>query len=304
MTNEPDPFAPVEDVVEPTARKDLVLAITGLGAALILALLSVLPAQFAVGSPGPTFNTLGEDEDGTPVVEISGAPTYPASGELRLTTVSVGSASSGWFTLGQVLRGWVSDARYVQPEEAVLGDPDERDAVEQQSQEQWITSQQSATVAALGALGQEVPATITVAEFTDESNAQGLLEEDDVITAMNGTLIDSYTDVFDVLGTLDAGDDVTVTVTRGDETFDETFATLDDGSGGAVMGIYVQPEFDMPIDVTVNVEQVGGPSAGLMFALSIMDQAHRGRRACVTPTSRAPAPSAPMAMSSPSAASA
>ncbi|WP_234998664.1 PDZ domain-containing protein [Demequina sp. NBRC 110057] len=272
MTNEPDPFAPVEDVVEPTTRRDMVLAVTGLGSALLLALLSILPAQFAIGAPGPTFNTLGEEDDGTPVVEISGADTYPASGELRLTTVSVASASSTWFSLGQVLRGWVSDARYVQPEEAVLGDPDERDAVEQQSEQQWVTSQQSATVAALGALGQEVPATITVAELTPESNAQGLLREGDLITAIDGSPIDSYTDLFDVLATVAPGDDITVTVTRDGESLDETFATLDDGDGGAVMGIYVRPDFDMPIDVTVNVDQVGGPSAGLMFALSIMDQ--------------------------------
>jgi len=52
---------------------------------------------------------------------------------------------------------------------------------------------------------------------------------------------------------------------------DETFDTSDDGSGTAVMGIYVDPHFTLPIDVTVQIDSVGGPSAGLMFSLGIMD---------------------------------
>ncbi|WP_084101085.1 PDZ domain-containing protein [Demequina sp. NBRC 110051] len=269
---EPDPFTPIETEPGPGARRDFTLALTGLGAALLLAVLSILPARFAIGMPGPTFDTLGTDEDGAALVEISGAPTYDASGELRLTTVSVARGSSTWFSLGQVLRGWVADDRYVQPEEAVLGDPEDSEQVEQESQQQWVTSQESATVAALTALGQEVPATIEVAALTDTTNADGLLEPGDVITAVDGEPIDSYTDLFDYLERVTPGDDVMVTVDREGTSTDATFATLDDGAGNAVMGIYVEPHFEMPIDVTVQIDKVGGPSAGLMFSLAIMDK--------------------------------
>ncbi|WP_234986597.1 PDZ domain-containing protein [Demequina sp. NBRC 110055] len=272
MTTAPDPFASVETDADPASRRDLTLAIAGLGAAILLALLSILPARFAIGMPGPTFDTLGTDDDGAALVEIAGAPTYDASGELRLTTVSVARGSSTWFSLGQVLRGWIADDRYVQPEEAVLGDPDDRDEVEQQSQDQWVTSQESATVAALTALGEDVPATIEVAALTDSTYAEGLLEPGDMITAVDGVSIDSYTDLFDQLDALAPGDDVTVTVDRDGNSVDATFATLDDGTGNAVMGIYVEPTFDMPIDVTVQIDKVGGPSAGLMFSLAIMDK--------------------------------
>lgn len=272
VTTEPDPFVPVDIEADPAARRDLTLAVAGLGAALLLALLSILPARFAIGGPGPTFDTLGTADDGTALVEISGAPIYDASGELRLTTVSVARGSSTWFSLGQVLRGWAADDRYVQPEEAVLGDPEDSQEAEEESQLQWVTSQESATVAALTALGEEVPAEIEVAAMAEGSHADGLLEPGDMITSLNGVVIDSYTDLFDVLDEVAPGDDVTVTVDRDGESIDATFATLDDGAGSAVMGIYVEPHFDMPIDVDVQIDKVGGPSAGLMFSLAIMDK--------------------------------
>src|SRR5690606_26075243 len=80
-----------------------------------------------------------------------------------------------------------------------------------------------------------------------------------------------FSDLADALVGLEPGDQVSVDYVRDGETLSDSFATLDDGAGGAIMGLWIDPHFDMPIDVTVQIDSVGGPSAGLMFSLAIMD---------------------------------
>ena len=254
-----------------SSRRATVLSLTGLGVSLLIAVLTVIPAAFAVGGPGPTFDTLGT-KDGVPLVKIEGAPTYDSTGELRLTTVSVADAGSSAFTMGRVIKGWFSPQEYVLPNEWVFGTPEEQDKVEEQSRVDWITSQESATVAALEALGQPVPAVIRVAEVPEDSHATGIIEEDDVIVAINGVEAETYDDMAAQMEAVTAGDTVTVTVSRDGERLDLEVPTSDGGDGRAVMGIYVDPEFTLPIDVTVAIDSVGGPSAGLMFSLGIMDK--------------------------------
>ncbi len=264
MSEEPTP--------PPPSRRSAVLSAAGLATSILIAVLTVLPSPFAIGGPGPTFDTLGVDADGAPLVEIQGAPTYDASGELRLTTVSVSRGGSNMFTMGSVLAGYFSPHRYVVPEEYVFGDPDQEDLVDEQAQQDWITSQESATVSALEELGVAVPASIRVAGVQDDSNALGKLEADDVLVAIDGTEIDTYKQMSDAVNAHDPGDMIDVTVLRGTEELTESFAMLDSGDGTAVMGIWIDPTFDIPIDVTVQIDKVGGPSAGMMFSLGIMDK--------------------------------
>jgi PDZ domain-containing protein len=90
--------------------------------------------------------------------------------------------------------------------------------------------------------------------------------------AVDGAEIKTYADMTDAMAAKTPGDSITVTVVREGQRVDETFTTADDGDGNAIMGIYVDPTFDLPIDVTVGIDKVGGPSAGLMFSLGIMDK--------------------------------
>ncbi len=267
---EPTPYEPLLN--DPQAqRRAAVLSMTGLAISILIAVLTVMPSAYAIGGPGPTFDTLGE-KDGAPLVVISGAPTYTSTGELRLTTVSVSDAGETPFTMGRVLAGWVSPKQYVMPREWVFGTPEQADEVAQQAQTDWITSQESATVAALEELGRPVPAVITVAAVPDGSNAAGHLQEGDVLVAVDGKDIATYEDMANVMAAKKPGDSITVTVERKGSRVDETFTTTDDGQGNAIMGIYVDPKFTLPIDVTVAIDEVGGPSAGLMFSLGIMDK--------------------------------
>ncbi len=268
-TTEATPPAPPER--DAPDRRTTVMSIAGLATSALIAVLTVVPSPYAVGSPGPTFDTLG-DVDGQPLVEISGAPTYPASGQLRLTTVSVSRSGAQPFTLGRVLASWASPRAYVLPEEQVFGAPDQQQQVEDQAQQEWITSQERATVSALEALGVPVPATLVVEGLTPGSQAEGLLEAGDVIVGIDGAPVATFSELADAVGGHLPGDDITVTVERDGATLTQTFPTIDDGTGSALIGVWVDPTFDLPVDVTVQIDSVGGPSAGLMFSLGIMDK--------------------------------
>ncbi len=268
--NAPMDNANLSLVERPASRRANVMAATGLTTSLLLAALTVVPAQYAIEGPGPTFDTLST-VDGVPLVQIDGATTYRSSGELRLTTVSVSNASSERFTVGAVLQGFFSPARTVQPVEAVLGTPQDQEASQERNAAQWITSQESATVSALQALGHEVPATVTVVEILDESNAKGVLQVGDVVVGGDGQVFDSYADLTNYLAARQPGDTVTMTVRRDGRERNVTFDLID-VEGQPRMGVTVDPQFDPPIDVTVGIDKVGGPSAGMMFALAIMDQ--------------------------------
>jgi len=252
-------------------RRGTVLSIAGLATSVLIATLTVLPSPYAIGGAGPTFDTLGSDADGVPLVEIEGAPTYDSTGELRLTTVSVGRGGSSAFTLGQVIAGYFSPSQYVVPEEQVFGTAEEEEAVQEQAAQDWISSQEHATVSALEALGHPVPAVLTVHSAIEGTNAPGVFEADDVITAIDGEPVTTFAELSDAVRGREPGDDVSVTVDRAGTELTESVATVDNGAGEAAIGVSMDPSFELPIDVTVQIDRVGGPSAGLMFSLGIMD---------------------------------
>jgi PDZ domain-containing protein len=264
------PFESLALTEMPPTRRATVLAATGLVSSLLIAGLTIIPSPYAIGTAGPTFDTLGE-VDGVPLVSITGAPTYETTGELRLTTVSEVQASSAPFTVGKVISGFFSPSATVVPEEFVFGDPRDREENEDNSAQDWVTSQEKATVSALEALGQEVPATLTIVEVAPESNASGLLQPDDVIVGTDGQEIESWSDFSDAIDAHEPGEDITVTVVRAGEEVDATFELLGTPGGEPLIGILVDPVFDLPIHVDVKIDSVGGPSAGSMFALAIMD---------------------------------
>jgi PDZ domain-containing protein len=257
----------------PPTRKAGVVAATGLVTSLLIAVLTVLPSPYAIEQPGPTYDTLAS-KDGVALVAIEGATTYESSGELRLTTVSFSEPGKRPFTLGRVIQAFVSPLRTVVPQEVIFGTPEEEEQQTQASAAQWISSQEAATVAALEAGGTVVPSTLTVAFVVDESLAKGLLLEGDILTALDGTELVTYSDLTALLEGRAPGDTITMTVERDGKTVEVTFDLIEDDQepGRALMGIHIDPDFDLPVEVSVGIDRVGGPSAGMMFALAIMDK--------------------------------
>jgi len=252
-----------------TARA-ITLAVATVGTALLVAAAGAMPVPYAISGPGPTRNTLGE-QDGVPLIEISGAPVFPATGELLLTTVSVSGGPDYPVTIADVVRGWVEPGRTVSPVEEVFAPTDSRDEIDERNQAAMISSQENATVAALEELGYEVPTTLTIADAIEGSGAEGVVRADDVIVAVDGAPVVSFSELSAALDPVTPGDPIALGVLRGGERHDLDITTTDDGAGRALIGVLVDPVFDFPVDVTIQIEDIGGPSAGTMFALGIVD---------------------------------
>lgn len=250
-----------------------VLALTAALTALLLLCLLV-PAPYAVRMPGPTVDTLGE-VDGTRLITVEDAETFPSEGQLRLTTVSVAGGPGFPVGAANVLRGWLDPSVSVVPRESVFPEGQTRQEADERSQAQMVSSQSSATAAALEALGYEVPAVLDVAGVVEEGPSLGVVEEGDVITAIahDGDRVDlvGFGALTDELGGIAPGSTVVLTVDRDGRERELEVVTGDDGQGGSVLGVLIDPEFDYPVDVHIEISDIGGSSAGTMFALGIMD---------------------------------
>ncbi|WP_309135626.1 S16 family serine protease [Cellulomonas sp.] len=268
---DPAPATTPEADARPRATpRALVLSVGMLLTAALAGVLVVLPAPYAVTSPGPTRDVLGE-ADGTPLIQVEGAQTYPSSGELRLTTIS-GTGGPGYPSyVSTVLRGWASATSVVRPVEEVFPPDATQEEIDESNTELMVSSQENATVAALTELGYEVPATLVVAGTVEGTQAEGLLEEGDVLTAMDGEALPDYQTLVARLQDVTPGDAVKLAVTRHGQPLEVEVTTGEREDGGAQIGVYVDPSFELPVDVTISIDGIGGPSAGTMFALGIVD---------------------------------
>jgi PDZ domain-containing protein len=253
------------------SRRALTLLLAGF---LVLALGVVgafRPVPYVVLSPGPTENTIGE-VDKKPVIAIKGRQTYPTSGALSLVTVAYQGGPAAQIDLLTALRGWIDPTVAVVPQETIFAPNRDPKDVEEENTVEMTNSQDSATAAALNEL--KIPYTMAVAVVSTEKGkpADGKLRKGDEIKAVDGK---QATDVEIVGNTVKAhkpGDDVVFTVTRGKETLDVTLPTVAGPTGQPQVGVLMQAKYKFPFDVDINVGDVGGPSAGLMFSLGILDK--------------------------------
>lgn len=270
----------------PDGRRNsrLVGGIVALTVAVIcLFLTSLLPSGFVIRQPGPVVNTLGSVQDAegndVPLISVpSDIPTYETDGTLSLTTVQVvGNREStpSWF---QLAAAWfdpskaVMDLDVVFPEDQTTEERQEEDAV------MMISSQQTATAAALRELGYEVPMHVVVSSVTEDGAANGLIQPDDIVHTIDGQPV---SDVLQMRERIAAGGgaDVVLNITRGDETMDVTVTPREgevEGEKMWLIGVSAGATFNFPIDITIQLENIGGPSAGMMFALGIIDTMTEG----------------------------
>jgi PDZ domain-containing protein len=148
-------------------------------------------------------------------------------------------------------------------------------------------SKQDATFVALTELGYEVTFIGTgaiVIETIPDSAADGVLRAGDIIIEMDGQTVAFRSDIIDQLGDLGIGDDVTFVIERPvddsaheftDEEVQIELGPHVDDPTRPMIGILLgnnEPIVEFPVEVVIDSQNIGGPSAGLMFTLQIMDQ--------------------------------
>ncbi len=237
-------------------------------------------------SPGPTVNTLG-DHDGEPVLQISGRKTYATTGHLNMTTVRVTSADYR-MNLVEAVYGWLAHDNKIVPHDTLYPDGKTEEQSTQENAEEFSQSQESAKVAALKELNIPVKSWVIVSTVVKGSPAEGRLHAGDVIKKVDGTAVKAPDDVAKLVTRHKPGEKVVFTVVpfkeqaaaekanrTATETQDVTITTAksaDRGAARAIVGISAGTDHTFPFDIDIKLADVGGPSAGLMFALGIVDK--------------------------------
>ena len=223
------PFVVPGEPRPPVSARSVTTTVSLLLSAILFAVLLVVPTGYAVSSPGPTRDVLGE-VDGKPLISISGAKTYDSTGQLHLVTVSATGGPGYPSTVTRVLSGWLSRWSVAQPREVLFPPAQTREQVDTENQQEMVSSQENASVAALTELGYEVPATLTVAGTVEGSGAQDVVEKGDVIVAIDGVKVPDYETLLDELAKITAGDTITLTLRS------EANASAAAGIAGALKG--------------------------------------------------------------------
>jgi Lon-like protease len=257
------------------SRRQLTLyvAASGVLAAAVAAI--VLPVPYVILSPGPTLNTLGKGPGGRSLIEIAGHPTFPAGGHLNLVTVSFQGGPSDTLNVFAALRAWLTPHDAVVPQEELFGPGQTQQQVVRQDTQQMTSSQQTATAAALCALGIKFQVVDTVATVGKGYPADGVLRKGDVITAVDGKPVTCKANAAPLIRARPPGAPVTLTVARpaGGHRVTRQFRLKTAAVGGhAVVGVAIEESYIFPFSVKIRVGDIGGPSAGLMFALGIVDK--------------------------------
>lgn len=257
-------------------RRSTRIGIVALAVALVcLATLTFLPTGYVIQQPGPVYNTLGTatGEDGTavPLIEVEGAESYETSGALDLTTVQVVGNRERTPTWLELIGAWFDRSRAVVPLDSVFPVGQTNEQRTEQNAQMMVDSQHEATVAALRELGYTVDSRVRIHSLPEGSAAEGVLEPDDVVLAADGQRISDVDELRAIIQKAD-GAPVSLTIERdGTEQTVSVTPTYNEDDSAWQIGVSTILDYDFPVQVTIQLDNVGGPSAGLMFALGIID---------------------------------
>ena len=228
----------------------------------------VLPAPVVALGPGPTFDTLGDD-NGRPVVTAGGLPTYPTTGHLNMTTVGV----TDGITAVQALSFWFSGDHQLAPRFTLYPPEQTGDEVTQENKLEFDSSVANAEAAALTHL--RLPTRVTVGSLTENSPSAGVLAAGDQIVAVGGRPVDSVPMLLDALRAAAPGKPVTVRIARGDDAPRDVTVVAAPYPGDPARAFLGITPATTPRDgdrISISLADVGGPSAGLMFSLALVDK--------------------------------
>jgi PDZ domain-containing protein len=226
-------------------------------------------------NPGLTVNVLGDNDEGKPIIQIEGKPTYADDGQLRMTTVFV-SQRDAHNHLFELMKSWISPESAVYPKAAIYPEGGTVEQDKQEGQAEMTSSQDAATAAALTELGYDVTEAV-VAGVDKGSPADGTLQKGDVVLAVDGKKVANSDELVDAVQSADAGAPIAFDVRRKGKDL-QLSVTPREVDGHPQVGVQVGTQTtDFPVEVTIGIDPaIGGPSAGLMFSLGIYDTLTKG----------------------------
>ena len=255
------------------SRRLRTLIVSGIAFIVLIVLAFTMPVPYVVLSPGPTCNTIGSgaDCDTTTIIVIDGTTPNKTTGHLNLTTVDVTLSKQTAFG---VLSAWLSSDGVVVPSSSVNTPGESQQQINKQNTNDFTQSQDNAVAAASCELGYPKQTGISGVESTGA--AFGKLKPADLVTSINATPTPTEPDLAAQLAKIAPGTTVQLGIVR--EGKSQTVAVtlgppLKAGGSGGSLGVEFGTICQFPFSVQLGLgSQIGGPSAGMMFALGIMDK--------------------------------
>ncbi|MEZ3158221.1 S16 family serine protease [Microbacterium sp. BWR-S6Y] len=251
-------------------------------ALVVLLVMTFLPTAYVIQQPGPVYNTLGTstDADGveTPLITVPEEKDSTTTGQLDLLTVQVSGnreRTPSWIELAMA---WFDRSRAVVPIDRIFPAGQTTEQRNTENAALMSDSQLEASAAALRELGYDVPGEIAIGTVDDAGAAAGALQVGDVVTSVDAVAAANIDAIRSAVQAA-AGKPVTVAYTRDGVAGTATItpkSTEANGQQQWLLGIGLQQSFDLPVDVKIQLNGVGGPSAGMMFALGIIDKMSEG----------------------------
>jgi PDZ domain-containing protein len=217
--------------------------------------------------PGPTYDTLSA-VGGTQVVAVSGKQTFKTSGQLRMVTVSLTNDVTLFAALGM----WISGKYALAPREDYFSPGESEQQVEQQNVQEFKDSQSDAEVSALRYL--HYPISVVAQEVVSKSPADQRIKPGDKLVTVDGKKVASAEAVQNALVDTKPGQTVDIVVQTGSQAPRDLKIKLGSNPDRkqGFLGITPASHADVPFKITISLSDIGGPSAGLMFALAVVDK--------------------------------
>lgn len=246
----------------------------------ILPIVGVISLMVGAGQEVPYYAFYpGGATSVSPLVSIPGDRAFPAEGEFLLTTVALGKT-----TVLEVISAWLDPDVDVVTEAELLGDQ----TPEQFSQVQAAAiddSKQVAIAVALRRIGLDVNITgggAIIEQVVPDSPAARTLSIGDTVVTAAGRPVGTVEDLRSAVAGRSPGDTIELEVVGADGQRRASSVTLIPcpqgfacpGDGRSALGLALRTKdqnFDWPFEVAINSQEIGGPSAGLAFTLTVID---------------------------------
>ncbi len=218
--------------------------------------------------PGPV-------EEVSDLVHIEGGPpTYELNGDVYMLTVSLQEVNAFEFA-----QGWIDSEVDLVPREQIRPEGVTPEEHRKKNLRQMDDSKLTAIVVAMDYLGIPVAYSgegVLVASVAEGAPADGLLEVGDVIVEVADTAVTMSDEAVEAILSKKVGDTITLAVRRGDELIDVAVTLVEhsDNPGQPMVGFVPDTynrTLDLPFEIDIHTEGTGGPSAGVMYALTLID---------------------------------
>lgn len=225
----------------------------------------VVPLPFVAERPGRTLSLAA-------CVDVDHEQAAPVDGDFLLMTISV----AGSTTVDAVMAIGRDDVALV-PRQAVIPAGTDTNTYFRDQREAFALMADRAAAVGLSAAGFRAEITgdgVVVVRTQPETPADGVFEPGDLILAINDVAIEDESDLRTAVTELPLDQETVIDIKRRGEAM-QVNVTPVEFEGRRVLGIQPEtenPRVELPVGVDVAAGAIGGPSAGLMIALTVYDQ--------------------------------